>query len=125
MKVKRVVQMVSATTDTGRLASDMYNLDEKEYYSEAQAEHIPIADMDFQHLVRAFVKQLAKEKTNHCNTVDVIKAKDNIIRKLQQDLQGAFKQSVDDLDTIDEQGNALRELQDHNVLEVIKARSLI
>jgi len=103
MKVKRVVQMVSATTDTGRLASDMYNLDEKEYYSEAQAEHIPIADMDFQHLVRAFVKQLAKEKTNHCNTIDIIKAKDSIIRKLQQDLQGGFKQSVDDLDSLEAQ----------------------
>ena len=95
--------MVSATTDTGRLASDMYNLDEKEYYSEAQAEHIPIADMDFQHLVRAFVKQLAKEKTNHCNTIDIIKAKDSIIRKLQQDLQGGFKQSVDDLDSLEAQ----------------------
>ena len=79
--------MVSATTDTGRLASDMYNLDEKEYYSEAQAEHIPIADMDFQHLVRAFVKQLAKEKTNHCDTVDVIKAKDSIINGLRSQVE--------------------------------------
>ena len=35
MKMKRVVQMVSATTDTGRLACDMYDLDKKEYYSEA------------------------------------------------------------------------------------------
>tara|TARA_E500000305_G_C3995897_1_gene224520 strand:+ start:608 stop:1204 length:597 start_codon:yes stop_codon:yes gene_type:complete len=87
MKIKRVVQMVSATTDTGRLASDMYNLDEKEYYSEAQAEHIPIADMDFQHLVRAFVKQLAKEKTNHCDTVDVIKAKDSIINGLRSQVE--------------------------------------
>jgi len=87
MKIKRVVQMVSATTDTGRLACDMYDLDAKEYYSEAQAEYIPIADMDFQHLVRAFVKQLAKEKTNHCNTVDIVKEKDSIIKKLRKDLK--------------------------------------
>ena len=103
MKIKRVVQMVSATTDTGRLACDMYDLDAKEYYSEAQAEHIPIADMDFQHLVRAFIKQLAKEKTNHCNTVDIVKAKDSIIKKLREDLQGGFKQSVDDLDSLNAQ----------------------
>jgi hypothetical protein len=87
MKMKRVVQMVSATTDTGRLACDMYDLDKKEYYSEAQAEHIPIAEMDFQHLVRAFIKQLAKEKTNHCNTVDIVHAKDSIIKKLRKDLK--------------------------------------
>ena len=100
MKVKRVVQMVSATTDTGRLACDMYDLDAKEYYSEAQAEHIPIAEMDFQHLVRAFIKQLAKEKTNHYNTVDIVHAKDSIIKKLRKDLEGGFKQSVDDLDSL-------------------------
>ena len=87
MKVKRVVQMVSATTDTGRLACDMYDLDAKEYYSEAQAEHIPIADMDFQHLVRAFIKQLAKEKTNHYNTVDIVYAKDSIIKGLRSQVE--------------------------------------
>ena len=87
MKVKRVVQMVSATTDTGRLACDMYDLDAKEYYSEAQAEHIPIADMDFQHLVRAFIKQLAKEKTNHHNTVDIVYAKDSIIKGLRSQVE--------------------------------------
>ena len=87
MKIKRVVQMVSATTHTGRLACDMYDLAAKEYYSEAQAEHIPISHMDFQHLVRAFVKQLAKEKTNHCNTVDIVKAKDSIINGLRSQVE--------------------------------------
>ena len=87
MKIKRVVQMVSATTATGRLACDMYDLDAKEYYSEAQAEHIPIAEMDFQHLVRAFIKQLAKEKTNHYNTVDIVYAKDSIIKGLRSQVE--------------------------------------
>ena len=87
MKVKQVVNILGAITDTGRLACDMYDLDAKEYYSEAQAEHIPIADMDFQHLVRAFIKQLAKEKTNHCNTVDIVKAKDSIIKGLRSQVE--------------------------------------
>ena len=103
MQVKKVINILAAITDTGRLASDMYNLDNKEYYSDAQAEYIPIAEMDFQHLVRAFIKQLAKEKTNHYNTVDIVHAKDSIIKKLREDLQGGFKQSVDDLDSLEAQ----------------------
>ena len=87
MKVKQVVNVLGAITDTGRLACDMYDLDKKEYYSEAQAEHIPIAEMDFQHLVRAFIKQLAKEKTNHCNTVDIVHAKDSIINGLRSQVE--------------------------------------
>ena len=103
MKVKQVVNILGAITETGKLACDMYDLDKKEYYSDAQSEYIPIAEMDFQHLVRAFIKQLAKEKTNHCNTVDIVKAKDSIIKKLREDLQGGFKQSVDDLDSLEAQ----------------------
>jgi hypothetical protein len=99
MKMKRVVQMVSATTDTGRLACDMYDLDKKEYYSEAQAEHIPIAEMDFQHLVRAFIKQLAKEKTNHCNTVDIVHAKDSIIKGLRSQVE-TYKEQLEEKDEL-------------------------
>ena len=104
MKIKRVVQMVSATTDTGRLACDMYDLDAKEYYSEAQAEHIPIADMDFQHLVRAFIKQLAKEKTNHYNTFDIVYAKESIIKGLRSQVEtlseniGSLKEQLEEKD---------------------------
>ena len=57
MKIHRVVQMLGATTSTGKLADDMYDLGHKDYYSEAQDRVIPISHMDFQHLVRAFVKQ--------------------------------------------------------------------
>ena len=95
--------MLGATTSSGKLASDMYDLNYKTYYSEGEDKHIPISHMDFQHLVRAFIKQLAKEKTNHCNTVDIVKAKDSIIKKLRKDLEGGFKQSVDDLDSLDAQ----------------------
>ena len=57
MKIHRVVQMLGATTSTGKLADDMYNLGHKDYYSEAQDRYIPISHMGFQHMVRAFVKQ--------------------------------------------------------------------
>ena len=83
MKIHRLVQMLGLINESGRLASDMYDLNNKTYYSEAEGKEIPISHMDFQHLVRAFVKQLAKEKTNHCNTVDIVKAKDSIINSLQ------------------------------------------
>ena len=57
MKIHIVVQMLGATTSTGKLADDMYNLGHKDYYSEAQDRYIPISHMDFKHMVRAFVKQ--------------------------------------------------------------------
>jgi len=57
MKIHRVVQMLGATTSTGKLADDMYELGHKDYYSEAQGTYLPISHMDFQHMVRAFVKQ--------------------------------------------------------------------
>jgi len=57
MKIHRVVQMLGATTSTGKLADDMYDLNYKTYYSKAEGKDIPISHMDFQHMVRAFVKQ--------------------------------------------------------------------
>ena len=57
MKIHRVIQMLGATTSTGKLADDMYDLGHKDYYSEAEDRYIPISHMDFQHMVRAFVKQ--------------------------------------------------------------------
>ena len=60
MKIHRVVTMLGATTTTGKLASDMYDLNNKTYYSEAEGRDIPISHMDFQHMVRAFIKQNEK-----------------------------------------------------------------
>ena len=60
MKIHRVVQMLGATTSTGKLADDMYDLNYKTYYSKAEDKDIPISHMDFQHLVRAFIKQSAE-----------------------------------------------------------------
>ena len=62
MKIHRVVTMLGATTSTGKLASDMYDLNYKTYYSEAEDKHIPISHMDFQHMVRAFAKLCEQEE---------------------------------------------------------------
>ena len=83
MKINRVVTMLGATTSTGKLASDMYDLNNKTYYSEAEQKDIPISDIDFQHLIRAFIK---------------LNNKANYFKKVSED---NFIQSVDDLDVID------------------------
>ena len=83
MKIHRVVQMLGATTSTGKLADDMYDLNYKDYYSEAKDKDIPISHMDFQHLVRAFIKQ--NDEVKH-------------YKKLAED---NFISGVDDLEKID------------------------
>ena len=64
MKIHRVVQMLGATTSTGKLADDMYDLGHKDYYSKEEGKYIPISHMDFQHMVRAFVKQNDRVEKN-------------------------------------------------------------
>ena len=86
MKIHRVVQMLGATTSTGKLADDMYDLNYKTYYSEAEGTHIPISHMDFQHMVRAFVKLTEQEevldRSKHMGRVkDQAKFYDDIIEK--------------------------------------------
>lgn len=83
MKIHRVVQMLGATTSTGKLADDMYDLNYKDYYSKEEGKYIPISHMDFQHMVRAFIK---------------LNDKANYFKKVSED---NFIQSVDDLDVID------------------------
>ena len=79
MKIHRVVTMLGATTTTGRLASDMYDLNDKTYYSEAEGRDIPISHMDFQHMVRAFVKLCDQEnmldRSKHMGTTKDLVAK--------------------------------------------------
>jgi len=62
MKIHRVVQMLGATTSTGKLADDMYDLGHKDYYSQEEGKYIPISHMDFQHMVRAFAKLCAEDQ---------------------------------------------------------------
>ena len=60
MKIYQVVNVLGAINETGKLASDMYELGKKRYYSESHGQEIPISEMDFQYMVRAFIKQNEK-----------------------------------------------------------------
>ena len=112
MKNNQVVKVLGAINDTGKLASDMYELDEK-FYLDSKDEHIPIGLMDYQHTIRAFVKLCKEQDPNEGKVLDInmaesdlyktIDAQESIIKKLREDLQGGFKQSVDDLDSLDAQ----------------------
>jgi len=107
MKVHRVVQMLGLTQESGRLASDMYDLNDKEYYSKAEGKYIPISHMDFQHLVRAFVKQNDEDirnDTQEGKIVDVIKAKDSIINALRSQVETLNNIIEEKDDTIDKLG---------------------
>ena len=111
MQVKKHLQIDAITNSTGRLPSDMENLDET-YFSKSKKEVIPIADMDLIYMIRTF-KKLKHEVINHTTDGDLIKENADLINanhnlgrqveKLREDLQGGFKQSVDDLDSLDAQ----------------------
>ena len=81
MKIHRVVTMLGATTTTGKLASDMYDLNNKTYYSESKGQEIPISEMDFQYMVRAFIKlsAQAQEKPRDYTLEEVRKEKDEAL----------------------------------------------
>ena len=60
MKLYQLVNVLGAINETGKLASDMYDIGKKRYYSESHGQEIPISEMDFQYMVRAFIKQNEK-----------------------------------------------------------------
>ncbi len=94
MKIHRVVTMLGATTSSGKLASDMYDLNYKTYYSEGEDKHIPISHMDFQHMVRSFVKLCEQEemldRSKHMGTtkdlVNTVEEQENKILGLTTDI---------------------------------------
>ena len=104
MKIHKLVDVLGAINDTGKLASDMYELGKKHYYSEAQGQKIPVSEMDFQHLVRAFVKLCEQEdmldRSEHMSTTKELmeKIKDLEARDTLEyhDLHG----KIDKLDNI-------------------------
>lgn len=62
MQIYKVVNMLAALNDTNRLASDMYELGKSLYFCETKQEYIPISQMDFQHMVRAFKRAIKQVK---------------------------------------------------------------
>ena len=102
MKIHRVVTMLGATTTTGKLASDMYDLNYKTYYSEEEDRYIPISHMDFQHMVRAFVKLCDQEnmldRSKHMGTtkdlVAKIETRDYTLEELRKEKDEAVNEGV-------------------------------
>ena len=105
MKVKQVINVLGAITDTGRLASDMYNLDNKEYYSDARKEYIPVADMDFQHMVRAFVKQNDEDIRNDTQEGKLAELYDSLVA--QEKITAGLRSQVETLEGIIEEKDEL------------------
>ena len=94
MKVHRVVQMVGLTNESGRLASDMYELNDKMYRSKSTNKEIPVSHMDFQHAMRTLVKFIEEEEKTMIgandivlNEEDTIKAKNHIIDGLRSQVE--------------------------------------
>ena len=81
MKIYQVVNVLGAINETGKLASDMYELGKKRYYSESHGQEIPISEMDFQYMVRAFIKlsAQAQEKPRDYTLEEVRKEKDEAL----------------------------------------------
>jgi len=80
----------------------MYDLGHKDYYSEAQGTYLPISHMDFQHMVRAFVKLTEQEevldRSKHMGRVkdqakfydDIVENNDKIYKKNLAELQDKY-----------------------------------
>ena len=81
MKLYQVVNVLGAINETGKLASDMYDIGKKRYYSESHGQEIPISEMDFQYMVRAFIKlsAQAQEKPRDYTLEEVRKEKDEAL----------------------------------------------
>ena len=124
MKLYQLVNVLGAINDTGKLASDMYDLGKKHYYSEAQGQKIPIAEMDFQHMVRAFVKLCEQEdmldRSEHMGTTkdqakfydDIIENNDKIYKKNLQEQEDkilALSSKITNLLSIIEEKESLLE----------------
>ena len=100
MKVKQLINVLGALNDTGRVACDMYSLDESEYYSHSRGTATPIDEMDIVHVLRAFRKQ---------NDEDVrTDTQEGKIKELEQKLshyknlaEANFISSVNDSETSD------------------------
>ena len=103
MKINKLVDVLGAINDTGKLACDMYELGKKHYYSEDRGYKIPVSEMDFQHLVRAFVKLCEQEdmldRSEHMGTTkdlvakiekldSIVNEKDDYIDHLREKVKG-------------------------------------
>jgi hypothetical protein len=97
MKIYKLVNVLGALNDTGKLASDMYELGKKRYYSKAHQQEIPISEMDFQHMVRAFVKQ-NDEDVRTDTQEGRVRELTNLVESLKEDIE-VYKTQLANNDT--------------------------
>ena len=85
----QVVNVLGAINETGKLASDMYDIGKKRYYSESHGQEIPISEMDFQYMVRAFIKLCDQE-----NMLSKIETRDYSLEELRKEKDEAVNEGV-------------------------------
>jgi len=128
MKIHRVVTMLGATTTTGKLASDMYDLNYKAYYSEAEDRYIPISHMDFQHMVRAFVKLCDQEnmldRSKHMgrtkDLVAKIETRDYTLEELRKEKDEALDEGVSLANQVENLKELLKEKEELLEKEILQ-----
>ena len=99
MKVKQLINVLGALNDTGKLACDMYSLDESEYYSQSQGA-IAISEMEFSHVLRAFRKQ-NDEDVRTDTQEGKVKDLEKQVNHWKKLAEANFVSSVNDLETSD------------------------
>ena len=121
MKIYKLVNVLGALSDTGKLASDMYELGKKRYYSKAHQQEIPISEMDFQHMVRAFVKQ-NDEDVRTDTQEGKVKELTNLVESLKEDIE-VYKTRLATIEgIIEEKDEQLMKATNTNLQKEIKSK---
>ena len=121
MKIYKLVNVLGALSDTGKLASDMYELGKKRYYSKAHQQEIPISEMDFQHMVRAFVKQ-NDEDVRTATQEGKVKELTNLVESLKEDIE-VYKTRLATIEgIIEEKDEQLMKATSTNLQKEIKSK---
>ena len=121
MKIYKLVNVLGALSDTGKLASDMYELGKKRYYSKAHQQEIPISEMDFQHMVRAFVKQ-NDEDVRTDTQEGKVRELTNLVESLKEDIE-VYKTRLATIEgIIEEKDEQLMKATSTNLQKEIKSK---
>ena len=121
MKLYKLVNVLGALNDTGKLASDMYDLGKKHYYSESHGQKIPISEMDFQHMVRAFVKQ-NDEDVRTDTQEGKVRELTNLVESLKEDIE-VYKTRLATIEgIIEEKDEQLMKATSTNLQKEIKSK---
>ena len=121
MKIYKLVNVLGALSDTGKLASDMYELGKKRYYSNSLEQEIPVSEMDFQHMVRAFVKQ-NDEDVRTDTQEGKVRELTNLVESLKEDIE-VYKTRLATIEgIIEEKDEQLMKATSTNLQKEIKSK---